>query len=228
MSPILPADLNSGPMPTEVLTALRAHYGTPAPRRTDGPLAELILTILSQNTSDQNTDRAFASLWATFGSWDTIMAAPASAITYAIRSGGLAEIKGPRIKGVLEAIQRDRGNLSLDFLSTLPLNDARAYLTSLKGVGPKTAACVLLFALGMPALPVDTHVHRVSKRLALIGPKVSAEAAHEILEASIPPDQMYDAHMLLIRHGRVICKALRPKCSDCPLVAVCPKVGLDG
>lgn len=211
----------------DVLAVLWEHYGPPDPRHSDGPLAELILTILSQNTSDQNTERAFASLWSAFGSWDEIVVGPASAIADAIRSGGLAEIKGPRIKAVLEAIQQDRGALSLDFLAQLPVDDARSYLTSLKGVGPKTAACVLLFALGMPAMPVDTHVHRVSKRLGLIGPKVSAEAAHQLLESSIPPGQMYDAHMLLIRHGRVLCKALRPRCEACPLTASCPKVGVE-
>jgi endonuclease III len=209
-----------------VIERLRSHYGTPAPRRSDGPLAELIQTMLSQNTSDVNTERAFAGLWAAFGDWEAIRAAPASAIANAIRSGGLAQVKAPRIKAVLESIERDRGELSLDFLGGLPLEDARAYLTSLGGVGPKTAACVLLFALGMPALPVDTHVHRVSKRLGLIGPAVSAEAAHSILEAVIPPTEMFDAHMLLIRHGRVICKALRPRCAACPLADVCPKVGV--
>jgi endonuclease III len=221
-----PAD-GGRPTAAEVIATLRTHYGPPEPRRTDGPLAELILTILSQNTSDLNTDRAFASLWARFGSWEAIVAAPAGAITDAIRSGGLAEIKGPRIKAVLAAIQQDRGELSLDFLGRLPVNEARGHLTSLKGVGPKTAACVLLFALGMPALPVDTHVHRVSRRLGLIGPKVSAEAAHQLLEASISSAQMYDAHMLLIRHGRVLCKALRPRCGACPLANVCPKVGVE-
>jgi endonuclease-3 len=226
-SPVPPSSAVAGPTVAQVLAVLCEQYGEPAPRHSDGPLAELILTILSQNTSDLNTDRAFASLWSAFGSWEAIVAAPAPAIADAIRSGGLAEIKAPRIKGVLEAIQRDRGSLSLDFLGALPVNDARAYLTSLKGVGPKTAACVLLFALGMPAMPVDTHVHRVSRRLGLIGPKVSAEAAHQLLEASIPPAQMYDAHMLLIRHGRVLCKALRPRCNDCPLTAVCPKVGVE-
>jgi endonuclease-3 len=222
-----PSGPASGPTVAEVLAVLRDHYGPPEPRHSDGPLAELILTILSQNTSDLNTERAFASLWSTFGSWTMIVAAPASAIADAIRSGGLAEIKGPRIKSVLEAIHRDRGELSLDFLGQLPVNDARTYLTSLKGVGPKTAACVLLFALGMPAMPVDTHVHRVSKRLGLIGPKVGAEAAHQLLEASIPPEQMYDAHMLLIRHGRVLCKALRPRCDTCPLADSCPKIGVE-
>jgi len=214
------------PTPTCVIERLRAYYGPPAPRHSDGPLAELIQTILSQNTSDVNTERAFAGLWTRFGSWEAIRAAPAPAIADAIRSGGLAQVKAPRIKAVLEAIEADRGELSLDFLGSLPLEEARAYLTSLGGVGPKTAACVLLFALGMPALPVDTHVHRVSKRLGLIGPTVNAEAAHRLLEAAIPPGEMYDAHMLLIHHGRVICKALRPRCAGCPLADVCPKVGV--
>jgi endonuclease-3 len=216
----------SAPTPAEVLDRLCGYYGPPEPRRSDGPLAELVQTILSQNTSDVNTERAFASLWSRFGSWEAIAAAPTPAIAEAIRSGGLAEIKAPRIKGVLEAIRRDRGELSLDFLAGLPVAEARAYLTSLRGVGPKTAACVLLFALGMPALPVDTHVHRVSKRLGLIGPKVGAEAAHQLLELAIPPAEMYDAHMLLIRHGRTICKALRPRCGACPLADVCPKVSV--
>jgi endonuclease-3 len=210
----------------EVLGRLRAYYGTPEPRHSDGPLAELVQTILSQNTSDVNTERAFASLWARFGGWQAILEAPAPAVADAIRSGGLAEIKAPRIKGVLAAIQHDRGELSLDFLATLPLDEARNYLTSLSGVGPKTAACVLLFALGMPAQPVDTHIHRVSKRLGLIGEKVGADAAHRILEAAIPSELMYDAHMLLIRHGRVICKALRPRCEGCPLEVICPRVGV--
>jgi endonuclease III len=214
------------PTTAEVLARLRDHYGTPEPRHSDGPLAELVQTILSQNTSDVNTERAFASLWARFGEWQAILDAPTPAVADAIRSGGLAEIKAPRIKGVLAAIQQDRGELCLDFLAMLPLDEARGYLTSLGGVGPKTAACVLLFALGMPALPVDTHVYRVSKRLGLIGEKVSAEAAHRLLEAAIPPAEMFDAHMLLIRHGRVLCKALRPRCDTCPLEDVCPRVGV--
>lgn len=214
------------PTPSEVLARLRSCYGIPEPRRSDGPLAELIQTILSQHTSDLNTDRAFASLWSRFGEWQAILEAPTPAVADAIRSGGLAEVKAPRIKGVLAAIQHDRGELSLDFLAELPLEEARAFLTSLGGVGPKTAACVLLFALGMPALPVDTHVHRVSKRLGLIGQKIGAEAAHRLLEAIILPGQMFDAHMLLIKHGRVTCKALRPRCQACPLADICPKVGV--
>jgi endonuclease-3 len=212
--------------PAEVLARLRAYYGSPEPRHSDGALAELVQTILSQNTSDVNTERAFGRLWSRFGGWEAILAAPTPAVADAIRSGGLAEIKAPRIKGVLAAVKQDRGELDLEFLAELSLEEARAYLTSLGGVGPKTAACVLLFALGMPALPVDTHVHRVSKRLGLIGERISAEAAHRLLEAAIPPAEMFNAHMLLIRHGRVICKALRPRCETCPLEDVCPKVGV--
>ena len=122
--------------PAEVLARLRAYYGAPEPRRSDGPLAELVQTILSQNTSDVNTERAFASLWARFGAWQPILEAPTSEVADAIRSGGLAEIKAPRIQGVLAAIQQDRGELSLDFLATLPLDDARAYLTSLNLEAP--------------------------------------------------------------------------------------------
>jgi endonuclease-3 len=213
--------------PTEVLDTLRDFYGTPERGLSGDALTQLVQTILSQNTSDVNTERAFAGLWARFGAWQPILEAPTSEVADAIRSGGLAEIKAPRIQGVLAAIQQDRGELSLDFLATLPLDEARTYLTSLNGVGPKTAACVLLFALGMPALPVDTHVHRVSKRLGLIGEKINAEAAHRQLESAIPSDQMFDAHMLLIRHGRTICKALRPRCAECPLEERCPKVGVD-
>jgi endonuclease III len=219
---------HSAPLtPTEVLDTLRDFYGTPERGLSGDALTQLVQTILSQNTSDVNTERAFAGLWTRFGAWQPILDAPTSEVADAIRSGGLAEIKAPRIQGVLAAIQQDRGELSLDFLAALPLDEARTYLTSLNGVGPKTAACVLLFALGMPALPVDTHVHRVSKRLGLIGEKINAEAAHRLLESAIPPDQMFDAHMLLIRHGRTICKALRPRCAECPLEERCPKVGVD-
>lgn len=226
LAPFAAVNASAALTPNLTIERLRVYYGSPAPRQSDGPLAELIQTILSQNTSDVNTERAFASLWAHFGGWDAIRTAPASEIAEAIRSGGLAQVKAPRIKAVLESIWQDRGEMSLDFLGDLPLDEARTYLTSLGGVGPKTAACVLLFALGMPALPVDTHVHRVSKRLGLIGPTVSAEAAHRLLEATIPASQLFDAHMLLIRHGRVICKALRPRCESCPLTDLCPKVGV--
>jgi endonuclease III len=208
-----------------VLTRLRAHYGTPEPRRTDGALAELVQTILSQNTSDVNTERAFASLWARFGAWQAILEAPTLAVADAIRSGGLAEIKAPRIQGVLAAIQRDRGELSLEFLAELPLDEARAYLTSLGGVGPKTAACVLLFALGRPDPQVDTHVYRVGSRLGLWPEKASFDLAHDELARLVgdDPQDAYEIHVLLIRHGRRTCTARAPACADCPLKRMCPE-----
>ncbi len=209
-----------------VLSRLRAYYGDPAPRTPGDPLDELIATILSQHTSDVNTARAFASLKARFPTWDEAVEAPTEAVADAIRSGGLARIKAPRIQSVLETIHERRGEFSLRFLTELPVAEAREWLTSLEGVGPKTAACVLLFACAMPALPVDTHVHRVCKRLGLIGPKVGEAAAHRVLESIVPAGEVYAFHMLLIGHGRAICKAPRPRCEACPLADVCPKVGV--
>ncbi len=217
---------NRAPTVGVVLDRLREQYGAPAPRRPNDPLAELVATILSQHTSDTNTARAFACLTTTFGSWETVAGAPVSAVVDAIRSGGLAQVKAPRIQQVLRTIREQHGTYSLDFLRELPVSEARAYLTALSGVGPKTAACVLLFACGMPALPVDTHVHRVSKRLGLIGPRVGEAAAHRELEAIVPAADVFDFHMLLIRHGRATCKAVRPRCDACPLADVCPKLGV--
>jgi endonuclease-3 len=195
---------------------LLAVYGPPPPRQPQDPLSELVATILSQHTSDLNTERAFGSLLETFGSFEAVRDAPVGAIEEAIRAGGLARVKAPRIKQVLERLQAERGELNLDFLRDLPLAEARAYLTGLGGVGPKTAACVLLFALERPAIPVDTHVHRVSRRLGLIGPSTSAERAHPALEAIVPPEQAYAFHMNLIRHGR----------QACPVAELCPRVGI--
>jgi endonuclease-3 len=190
------------------------------------PLAELIATILSQNTSDVNTERSFRSLQERFDSFEAVRDAPVEAIEEAIRGGGLSRIKAPRIKRVLEQIQAERGSLDLGYLDELPLAEARAALTRLEGVGPKTASCVLLFACDRPAIPVDTHVHRVSRRLGLIGPRTGAAEAHEQLEAIVPPEQAYAFHVGLIRHGREICVARRPRCERCPLEEICPKVGV--
>ena len=214
------------PSSSAVLARLRAHYGAPAPHQSEDPLAELVQTILSQHTSDVNTARAYASLRANLGSWEAIRAAPTAAIADAIRAGGLAEVKAPRIKAALESIWQEHGALSLDFLRDLDVEAGRHYLTTLEGVGPKTAACVLLFALGKPALPVDTHVFRVSRRLGLIGPRTPAARAHLELEPELPPSDVYDFHVLLIRHGRQLCKALHPRCAACPLADVCPRVGV--
>ncbi len=202
---------------------LRAFYGDPQPRPLQDPLSELIQTVLSQNTADVNSDRAFASLMERFGGdWEAVRTAPVSEIADAIRSGGLADVKAARIKSILDRIVERCGELDLSFLRAVPLDEGRAFLRSLGGVGPKTAACVLLFSCGKAAMPVDTHVHRVSLRLGLVPARATAEQAHALLEEIVPPEQVYPVHMLLIRHGREICKAQRPRCPICPVADLCP------
>tara|TARA_B110000263_G_C15282572_1_gene499046 strand:+ start:336 stop:959 length:624 start_codon:yes stop_codon:yes gene_type:complete len=187
------------------------------------PLAELIMTVLSQNTSDKNSGRAFMQLLRNFDDWNDIANATTTKIEQTIRSGGLAKQKAPRIKAILQEVYSyTSGTWNLDMLATKPVEDARAWLLSLPGVGPKTAACVLLFALNRPALPVDTHVERVSKRLELITEKTPLAKAHVELEKLVPPDMYYSFHMLMIKHGRRICSALKPRCIDCPLQRKCP------
>lgn len=200
---------------------LIAHYGEPAWRPHLPPVDELVSTILSQNTSDVNRDKAFAALQARFSNWEQVMAAPEDEVRLAIRPAGLANRKAPRIQKALRYIHAERGELSLDFLSEMPLEEARRWLTALEGVGPKTAAIVLLFAFGRPAFPVDTHVHRVTRRLGLIGPKVTADKAHDILENMGDPDAFYALHLNLIRHGRQVCTARAPKCATCVLREHC-------
>ncbi len=196
-------------------------YGEPLLRPSQQPLATLINTILSQNTNDRNRDLAFRRLRERFPTWEAVRDAPPQAVMEAIRPAGLAASKGPRIQAVLRRITEEQGHLSLDFLRTLPLEEARAWLTSLHGVGPKTAAIVLLFALGRPAFPVDTHVHRVSGRLGLIPPRTSRERAHRMLEELIPPLLYYPYHVNLITHGRQRCGARTPRCEACPLQDLC-------
>ena len=185
-------------------------------------MSELVLTILSQNTSDANSGRAFMRLRSRFRTWEELLAADVEAIVQEIQAGGLATIKAPRIKAALEAVYERRGNFDLEFLRDLPLEEAKASLRELKGVGPKTAACVLMFALGRPALPVDTHVHRVAQRLGLVPAKAGAAEAHDILEAHLEPDEVYPFHISLIKHGRRICRSQRPLCERCPLLDGCP------
>ena len=185
------------------------------------PLSVLISAILSQNTSDVNRDQAWRRLKERFPTWESVLAARPSEVAEAIRPGGLANVKAPRILEILRAIKRERGELSLDFLADMEVDEARRWLTSLNGVGPKTAAIVLLFSLGKPAFPVDTHVHRVSQRLGLIGPKTSREKAHEVLEALLPPEIYYTFHLNLIAHGREVCQARQPRCAACVLREHC-------
>ncbi len=196
-------------------------YGRPQWRSHLDPISQVVSTIISQNTSDVNRDRAFERLRARFASWEVVRDAPVEAIEETIRPAGLAQQKAPRIKGALQFITQERGELSLDFLKDLPVDEAKAWLTQVKGIGPKTAAIILLFSLGMPAFPVDTHVHRVTQRLGLIGPRVSAAKAHVILEDLLPADIYYPFHLNVIRHGREICHARNPRCEICPLQTLC-------
>jgi len=205
-----------------VLHLLLGEYGDCQWQPRNSPLAVLVQTILSQNTSDVNSRRAFNSLLASFDSWESVAAADVNDISTAIKMGGLGDIKAKRIKAALGEIKRKQGKLELDFLNQLPLAKARDWLKQLPGVGSKTASCVLLFSLGRPALPVDTHVLRVAKRLGLIEPKTSAEQAHRLLESLVPADSVYQFHLLLIEHGRRVCQAQRPRCSRCVLRGICP------
>jgi endonuclease-3 len=208
----------------EVETRLAEMYGRPHWRPHAPPLDELVATILSQHTSDINSARAFSALCARFPTWEDVAAAETADVAEAIQPGGLAAIKAPRIQRVLRGVQAASGAYSLDWLADWPLGKARAWLLTLPGVGPKTAACVLLFSLGQPTMPVDTHVHRVGRRLGLIPPELGADDAHAWLDRLIGPDRdaIYALHLNLIHHGRTTCKARAPACGRCPLSDVCP------
>lgn len=204
-----------------VAAALLEMHGVPQWRPNLAPLDELVSTILSQSTSDINRDKGFDRLKERFPTWEAVRDAPLAAVREAIRPAGLANQKAPRIQAVLRRITDERGALSIDFLATIPLEEARAWLVSLNGIGPKTAAIILLFAFGRPAFPVDTHVHRLSQRIGFIGPKVSAEQAHPIMEAIVPPQDYLVFHLNLIKHGREVCHARGPRCEICPLQPHC-------
>ncbi|MCE7927893.1 MAG: endonuclease III [Dehalococcoidia bacterium] len=207
--------------PRAVMEGLAPLYGWPEQMSHGDPVAELVLTILSQNTSDTNSGRAFTQLMRRFPSWRAIASAPQAEVVAAISTGGLAEQKAPRIQAALRAMGERSGDQDLEFLRAMETEGARAWLLALPGVGPKTAACVLLFALGKPALPVDTHVERVARRLGLIPPRSTAEQAHRLLEELVDPSDYYPFHMLLIKHGRRICSARAPGCDRCPLEDGC-------
>jgi endonuclease-3 len=195
---------------------LRAYYGRPRNIPHQAPLDELVLTILSQNTNDRNRDVAYTRLRDRFASWGQVEAAPTEEVEEAIRPGGISKVKSRRIQEVL----RSAG--SIDWLRDAPRERALGFLQGLPGVGRKTAACVLLFSYDRPELPVDTHVYRVSSRLGLIPPKASFELAHDTLQALADPDDVYELHVNMLRHGRRLCKAQRPLCPQCPLLRLCP------
>jgi endonuclease III len=233
------------------LDAVAGMYGRPIWQRRNDPTSELVLTILSQNSADVNAERAFGSLrrrypsdptpapdagpdrepppgWGGRGigpgappDWSAVESAPLAELIDTIRPGGLAAQKAPRIQASLRALREARGDYSLEFLGELAAGEAQAWLTAIAGIGPKTAAVVLLFSFGTPLMPVDRHVERVSKRVGLLPPKADANAAHELFLALLEPDQVYEAHVNLITHGRQTCHALRPACGRCAVVARC-------
>ncbi|MBI5294029.1 MAG: endonuclease III [Chloroflexi bacterium] len=214
-------------MPSLAARALTVHqrlleaFGEPIWRTPLPAIDELVSTILSQNTNDVNRDRAFDSLRAKFPTWEKVRDAKTEAVVAAIRPAGLANQKGPRIQEVLRSITLERGSLDLSFLADLPVDEARAWLTKFNGVGPKTAAIVLCFSLGMPAFPVDTHIYRVSGRIGLRPERMTVEQAHPHLESLFPPETYYAAHLNLIRLGREVCGARKPLCGKCPIRNLC-------
>ena len=229
-----------------VMTTLAERYGRPVCERRLDPTSELILTILTQNSADTNAEVAFEALrhaypsggevrahnpgagWGGIGlsdgaapDWDAVERAPLPELVDVIRPGGLANQKAPRIQATLRHIREERGDYSLEFLGDMPALEARDWLTSIDGIGKKTASVLLLFSFGMPLMPVDRHVERVAQRVGLIGPKYSADDAHDLFLALLEPDQMYEAHVNLIQHGRKVCHEQRPEHDKCPLITRC-------
>ena len=205
----------------EVHQRLREKYGDPSWREPLPILDELISTILSQNTNDTNRDRAFVKLKERFSSWESVRDAEVESVIEAIRSAGLANQKGPRIQMILRQITAEKGSLELDFLNDLPADEAMAWLMQFNGVGPKTASIVLLFSLGKPAFPVDTHIQRVTGRIGLRPEKMTVEQAHPHLAGLFPPETYQVAHLNIIRLGREVCHAHRPACDSCVLQSLC-------
>jgi endonuclease III len=201
----------------EITDRLEAAYGRAVLRTRRSALDELILTILSQNTSDRNSGHAYARMRERFPTWEAVRDAPEAELVDALRPGGLAVQKAPRIQAVLRELDR----LDLEWLGGLPADEAMRRLVALPGVGPKTASCVLLFSLGVPVMPVDTHIHRIALRVGLVPAGTTADAAHVLLTEMTPPERMLEAHLLLIRHGRTTCTARRPRCEECVLLDLC-------
>jgi endonuclease-3 len=229
-----------------VLDSLTTSYGRPAWERRLDPTSELVLTVLTQNSADVNAEKAFEALRAAYPSggeieehrpgagwggeglapgappdWPAVESAPLPELVDVIRPGGLAPQKAPRIQAALRTIREARGDHSLEFLGEMPALEARDWLTGIDGIGKKTASVLLLFCFGTPLMPVDRHVERVSHRIGLIPPKATADDAHDLYLALLEPDQMYETHVLLIRHGRATCHARRPECEACPVRARC-------
>ncbi|HNW95604.1 MAG TPA: endonuclease III [Anaerolineaceae bacterium] len=200
---------------------LNQFFGFPIWRNPLPAVDELVSTFLSQNTNDLNRDKAFEAIRQRYTSWDEVCEADPDEFMQVIRAAGLANQKGPNIQAALQRIRSERGVIDLEWLRGLPLEEAREWLLSFKGVGRKTAAIVLLFSLGMPAFPVDTHIYRVSGRIGLRPQAMDVDSTHQYLEAAADPGQYYALHLNLIRLGREICQARKPACARCPLVELC-------
>jgi endonuclease-3 len=204
---------------------LRLVYGVPAAAPHGDPVAELVLTVLSQSTNDRNRDVAYFRLRDRFDSWESVRDAPVHAVEEAIRPGGISKVKSARIRDILAAIA-PAGEISLGALAAMTVPEAQTYLCALPGVGRKTAACVLLFALGMRDVPVDTHVSRVGVRLGLLRPGAGFDELHDAMLELTPRGAELELHINLLRHGRRTCHARRPACGECALARMCPKVGV--
>ena len=213
---------NLHPPPSWVRKQLRLAYG-PRPWICHGnPVSILVGTILSQNTSDTNSSAGYRKLWKRFRSWNKVADAPTEEVARCIRISGLSNQKAPRIQAILRQLRAEHGKISLDHLGSMPMVDARSYLLSFTGIGPKTANCVLLFSKLHAVFPVDTHIHRIAIRLGWLPPRTSADQAHDLLEPAIAPADRYEMHVLLITHGRQTCKARSPLCQRCRLLPHCP------
>jgi endonuclease III len=231
----------------DTLGALASMYGVPVWERVHDPTSELILTILSANSADINAEKAFDAMsrhwpsadadgvddkvyrpgWGGIGigratpDWSAVADAPIDELIDVIRPGGLAPTKAPRIQATLRRIREERGDYSLEFLGAMTPADALAWLTAIPGVGRKTASVVLLFSFGMPLIPVDRHVERVTKRIGLVPGKVTVLQAHDYMESLVAPELSHQAHVNLITHGRETCHAQRPACGRCAIAARC-------
>jgi len=216
----------------EIYNRLVVRFGKPVLVPDEDPLGGLVATILSQATSDVNSGRAYANLRATFADWPAVRDAETSALAASIHQGGLANIKAARIQAALQYITAQlpasgASDETLDsrfaaWLSNMPITEARLALQKIPSVGPKTAACVLLFSLGLPSMPVDTHVYRITQRLGLVQARTNVNQVHELYDATTPAEMVYPLHVLLITHGRHICRSQHPRCTECPLLDICP------
>ena len=206
---------------TPIAEALTQVYGELDWSRNQDGMDELVSCILSQSTNDTNRDRAFARLKSNYASWEAVRISDLDELVEVIRPAGLANQKAPRIQDALATIYQTTGEYSIDFLNQMSIDDAKDWLVSLKGIGPKTAAIVLCFAYGRPAFPVDTHIYRVSKRIGFLPEKLSANDAHPVMEAMVPATEYYQFHIQLIQHGRDTCHARKPSCELCCISAHC-------